>query len=345
MKLRAVFGSTALTLALLAQSAYADDVPVSDSARTHFKTGVAYMQDPDGARYEEAYHEFKAAYADSPSWKILGNLGITSMKLERDGEAIDAYEKYIAQGGSQIDASEKAQVERDLLTTKAGVVSVSVKVTPAAGVTLTDERQPLAGRPVTNRYDVGQDGTLQVGIRRGRHKVTASIDGYLDQVWEFDAEPGKAQTHEFVLQPTPAAQPAVGQPVGVGVTTPPEAEMKRPISTPVIIAAAATGAFLIGTGVVGGLALSKGSDYKSKNDGLHVAEAKSAHDSAQTLNIVGDSLLGATVVGAVVTTILFLNRPYVAAGTPADAGPTARRIDVMPAVGMNSGGVMMTGQF
>jgi hypothetical protein len=345
MKLRALFGSAALTLALVAPSAHAQDVQVSDSARQHFKTGVAYMQDPDGARYEEAYREFKAAYADSPSWKILGNLAITSMKLERDGEAIEAYEKYLSQGGAQLDAGEKAQVERDLLTTKAGVVSISVKITPVAGATLTDERQPLAGRPVTNRYDIAQDGTLQVGIRRGRHKLTASSDGYVDQVWEFDAEPGPAQAHEFVLQPTPAAQPVVGQPVGVGVTTPDQQSLSRPLSTPVIIAGVATGALLIGTGVVGGLALSKGSDYKSKNDGLHVADAKSAHDSAQTLNIVGDSLLGATVVGAVVTTILFLNRPYVAASAPADAGPTARRIDVTPAVGMNGGGLVMSGRF
>jgi len=344
MKLRALFGSAALTLALLAPGARADEVQVSDSARQHFKTGVAYLQDPDGARYEEAYREFKAAYTDSPSWKILGNLGISAMKLERDGEAIDAFEKYLAQGGSQIDAAERAQMERDLLTTKAGVVNVSIKVTPVAGVVITDVREPLAGRVVTNRYDLAQDGTLQAGIRRGRHRITASLDGYVDQTWEFDAEPGPAQPHEFVLQPTPVAQPAVGQPVGVGVQPVEEQKMSRPLSTPVIVSGIATGALLVGTGVVGGLALAKGSDFKSKNDGQHVAEAKSAHDAAQTLNVVGDTLLGATVVGAVVTTILYLNRPYVAQ-TGADTGPTARRFDVAPVVGASGGGVMMTGAF
>jgi hypothetical protein len=341
MKIRALFGSAALTLALVASNAHAQDVQVSDTARQHFKTGVAYLKDPDGARYEEAYREFKAAYADSPSWKILGNLGITSMKLERDGEAIDAFEKYLSQGGTQIDGAERSQMENDLQTTKAGVTNVSIKVTPV-GATLTDERQPLAGRPVTNRYDLAQDGTLQVGIRRGRHRITASLDGYVDQTWEFDAEPGPAQTHDFVMQATPVAQAAVGQPVGVGVSQP-EPEMKRPISTPVIISGIATGAFLIGTGVVGGLALSKGSDYKKLNDGNHVAEAKSAHDSAQTLNIVGDALLGATVVGAAVTTILFLNRPSVA--VTADSGTSARHFVVAPAVGTTGGGVVISGMF
>ena len=95
---------------------------------------------------------------------------------------------------------------------------------------------------------------------------------------------------------------------------------------------------------MGGLALAKGSDFKDKNDGQHSPRRKSAHDSAQTLNIVADSLLGATVVGAVVTTILYLNCPYVAA-SGADTGPTAGRFDVAPVVAANGGGVMMTGAF
>jgi hypothetical protein len=343
MKLRALVGSSALAFILAASSAHAQDVQVSDSARQHFKTGVAYLKDPDGARYEEAYREFRAAYADSPSWKILGNLGITAMKLERDGEAIDAFEKYLAQGGQQIDAAERAQMESDLLTTKAGVVNVSITASPA-GVTITDERQPLTGRPVTNRYDVAADGTLHVGIRRGRHKITASLDGYVDQSWELDAEPGPEQPHQFALQQTPATTPTVGQSAGGAGTTPVAAEMTRPISVPVIIAASVTGALLVGAGVTGGLALSKGSDYKDKNDGHHVAEAQDLHDSAKTMNLVADSLLLGAVAGGVVTTILFLNRPYVPANG-GDAGATARRFEVVPAVGAGVGGLVMSGRF
>src|SRR5690349_14979417 len=114
----------------LSSNALAQEAQVSETARQHFKTGVAYLQDPDGARYEDAYREFKAAYADSPSWKILGNLGITSMKLERDGEAVDAFQKYLQGGGSNIDAGERAQMERDLMTTQSGLVWVYVKCDP-----------------------------------------------------------------------------------------------------------------------------------------------------------------------------------------------------------------------
>jgi len=54
---------------LAAGSALAADVKITDEARKHFNAGVALLRDPDGARYEEAYREFKVAYAASPSWK------------------------------------------------------------------------------------------------------------------------------------------------------------------------------------------------------------------------------------------------------------------------------------
>src|SRR5258708_3513952 len=114
MHLRGLLTSASLPLAVLAGSrpAFPADLPVSERAGQHFKTGVASFADPEGARYEDAYREFKLAYADSPSWKILGTLGIAAMKLERDGEAVDAYEKSLAQGGTQIAPAERAQMER-----------------------------------------------------------------------------------------------------------------------------------------------------------------------------------------------------------------------------------------
>src|SRR4051812_8414633 len=70
--------------------AHADDVQITPEARGRFSAGVNLLKDPEGPRYEEAYREFKAAYAASPSYKILGNLGLCAMKLERDEEAIAA---------------------------------------------------------------------------------------------------------------------------------------------------------------------------------------------------------------------------------------------------------------
>src|SRR5688572_20669463 len=119
-------------------AAQGDDTPITEEARQHFTAGVNLLQDPEGARYEEAYREFTAAYRASPSWKILGNLGIAAMKLERDGEAIDAFTKYLAAGGNTLEPAERAQFESDLATLKTAVVTVTLASDPP-GAEFIDE--------------------------------------------------------------------------------------------------------------------------------------------------------------------------------------------------------------
>src|SRR5688572_4726463 len=99
----------AAALAFFPGAARAEDPPISEEARRHFKAGVHFMQDPDGEKVEEAYREFKVAYSLSSSPKILGNMGTSAMKLERDGEAIEAYARYLREV-ADIDADERAQI-------------------------------------------------------------------------------------------------------------------------------------------------------------------------------------------------------------------------------------------
>jgi hypothetical protein len=102
---------------------------VSDEARAKFTVGVNLLTDPDGPRYEEAYRAFKAAYALSPSYKILGNLGLCAMKLERDDEAIAAYEKYLAEG-KDLPRAEVQQISSDLATLRSSVAHFTVESDP-----------------------------------------------------------------------------------------------------------------------------------------------------------------------------------------------------------------------
>jgi hypothetical protein len=44
-----------LVIVGLALPSHAAEVVISDDARAHFSAGVNLLQDPDGARYEEAY--------------------------------------------------------------------------------------------------------------------------------------------------------------------------------------------------------------------------------------------------------------------------------------------------
>ncbi len=197
--------AAAVTVLLVSTSAYAADVPISEEAKAHFTAGVSLIQDPDGAKYEEAYREFKAAYAASPSWKILGNLGLSAMKLERDGEAIVAYRKYLAEGGAQIDADERAQCQRDLQTLEAGVSQLTLQSEPA-GAVLEDERLPTTGSVVRNDYGP-LNGVMTIGVHPGKHRLTVKLPGHQDAVWEVVVAPGQPQTHIFKLGAAGSAAP------------------------------------------------------------------------------------------------------------------------------------------
>src|SRR5690349_18098143 len=91
----------------------APDPAKIEEARRVFKVGVALLEDPEGAKYDEARIQFQRAFDLSGNWKVLANLGVCQLKLERDGEAIASYEKYLSAGAALIDPDERAQIERD----------------------------------------------------------------------------------------------------------------------------------------------------------------------------------------------------------------------------------------
>jgi len=187
------------TIALACSIAFAGRASadeINKSARDHFKAGVQLLQDPDGARFEEAYREFVAAYAATPSPKILGNLGFCAMKLERDAEAIDAYTRYLAEVGD-IDPDERKQIERDIATMKTGLVRVTIKV-DAPGASIVDNRVPVRGAHVINVYGPVR-GTIELGIRAGHHAIRAKTDAGESTTWDFDAAPGATLAHDFVI--------------------------------------------------------------------------------------------------------------------------------------------------
>src|SRR4051812_25411348 len=89
----------ALSFLLTTVQASATDPSRIAEGKKYFAAGVALANDPDGARYEDALVQFKKAFEVLAAWKVLVNIAICSLRLERDGEAIEAYEKYLVSGG------------------------------------------------------------------------------------------------------------------------------------------------------------------------------------------------------------------------------------------------------
>lgn len=189
-----------ISLALLSavpSSARAEE-KISAEARTHFEAGVALLQDPDGARFEEAYREFLAAYEASKSPRVLGNVGLCAMKLERDAEAIEAYTRYLDEV-SDIDPVEREQIRRDIVTLKSGLVRITIKVSPP-GSKIFDVRMPVRGEPVSNVYNVTGD-EVTIGVRPGHHVLRAKTADRESPAVDVDATPGAVITRSLVVPP------------------------------------------------------------------------------------------------------------------------------------------------
>lgn len=322
MARRLVALGTGLVVLGLALPSRAAEVVINDEARAHFSAGVNLLQDPDGARYEEAYREFKEAYAQSPSWKILGNLGISAMKLERDSEAIAAFKKYLAEGGKHVDAEERAQFQRDLSTLESGVVALVLQSEPP-GAVIEDERYPTSGQPIRNSY-VATDGTLQIGVRPGRHRFTAKLSGRVDAVWEIELSPRQQASHTFTLpEPAPVA-PVAAAPVAPepALTAAPDAAPAKSHNGLRTGAYIALGVGVVGLGVGAIFGVSAKSKYNQANDVTDRncpssgacqlpaslfdkrADLGEQGDSAKTLSIVGFALGGVGLATGVTLFVL-----------------------------------------
>ena len=221
--------------------------PISPEAKRHFEAGVSLLQDPEGEKVEEAYREFRTAYDLSGSPKILGNMGFCAMRLERDGEAIEAYSRYIREV-ADIDADERAQIVRDLQTLTVGVVRLTIE-TNKPGVMLIDERVPVRGARVTNAYGP-VDKKIEIGIRPGHHIITAKLPGHEEQVWELEAYAATRDKYSFTMKepPKPVAAPAEGPRTNVG---------------PFVVMGVGA-ALLVGGAITGVIALGKTSDIEGR---------------------------------------------------------------------------------
>ena len=288
----------------------AGDVPISEEARMHFKAGVAHLQDPEGTNVEEAYREFKAAYALSSSPKMLGNIGFCAMKLERDGEAIAAYGRYLKEVGD-IDPEERAQIERDIQTLTTGVARVVFDV-DVMDARIIDVRVPTRGDRVTNTYGPIH-GRLEIGERPGDHQVTVKADGFEDATWEFEARAGHGEAHSFAMKKREA-------PLIVGPAALPMRE--SPSVLPVVVMGVG-GAMLVTGAVTGLVALSKTSTISKAcpNDMCpNTFDLASNRDTARTFVRLTDILLiGGAVVGGVGLTWWMLARKPSEEAAPASA--------------------------
>ena len=331
--------SVCLVLALLVgvPTVARAEVTITPAAREAFKKGVGLLRDKDGARYAEAYEAFQEAYEESPSSKILGNLGLCAMKLERDGEAIDAYERYLGDAGA-VNKREHRQIVEDLVRLKAGSTAVELAIAPDEAL-VTDERLPAGGAPVINEYRV-TEGRLETRLRQGRHRLRVEADGYETATWSFELKKGEPVEHRFELVSLASPEP---DPPPLPETPDDGDEEGGFPSVGFIVAASATGVLGIATGIVGGLALSNKSSFDAAVSRGDTEEAEALRDKGQTLNGATDGLLVATGVAAAVTVVFLVLD--LTSGDDEEEDPSEAALVLAPLAGPGHGGAAVWGAF
>lgn len=271
-------------------------------ARRQFDAGVSLLDDPDGAKYEDAYRAFKRAYELSKSAKVLGNIGFCAMKLERDGEAIDAYTNYL-RDVPDVEEREKAQIQKDLatLTSTVSRMQITIKDHAPGKFTVVDRRIQTRGGAIENAYTF--EGTeYMLRLRPGRHAIQVSMGRETSAPFELTIGSGGIASHEF----------KVAMPSTTGPEQPTAAQPKSKPSYVGPIVLGAVGLAGIGAGVVTGiLAKNKTQDIESScpNDTCPTSfdlagnrtKAKTLGTVADISFISGGALLGGAIVWWLVT--------------------------------------------
>ena len=267
---------------------------------------------------------------------------------EKSGHLVKARENYNRiirekYGADAPDAFRQAQssAQQEVSGLDARLAAVTVKLEGEKGsvtVTMDGEKVPpaLVGLPLpvdpgshtfqATGTDLKSDPvTVTVG-EGGKNAVTLSVKSVPGTV---DSSTAAATT----AVPAAAATPA-------NATTPPPASSAttRPVRTGVYVGLVATGAFVVGAGVTGVLALSKHSDFKTANDGSDPSKADSLKSSGQTLSLVSDIFSAGAVVAAGVTAYLYFSRPE----EPVAQSGSLR---LSPAVGRDGAALSLSGRF
>jgi hypothetical protein len=262
-----------------------------EEAKQRYLQGVDLFEEGD---YQNALIAFKKSYELVPNFNVLYNIGQTYFQLQDYANALKTLGQYLDDGGKRIPASRRAEVEGDVDKLKSRVATVTIKVSvPGADILVDDVKvgqSPLSG-PITvsagrRRFDAQKQGF------RATQKVE-DIAGQESKEIAIDLQPSTTVIREVDDGGKGNGDTRIVFVPGKG------SEEPGPPVLPIILWSV-TGAFGIGAGVFGGIALANDSDLQSlkQEPGHTPAELEDAASSTRTMAIVSDVMLGATVVAA-----------------------------------------------
>lgn len=298
MRPRALIAALALVaLASVASVARAGDE--REESRAAFRRGVAAIEKGD---WEAGKAELARAYELFPHPSILLNLGIARAKTADFAGAERDLVRFLADD-AQATSDEVETARRTLADVKTHLGTLRIRVAPPSAKVLIDA-QPVA---------LGADGTAEVRLTLGAHRVHAEAGGHA------------SEERSFAVGSDP-----VGAQLGVDLEPEPEPDVHQGPTSRQLVAFSLLGAGTasLGLGIFAGLrALSLADEYNTPGEARYQdASVKDTGIAFRTTADVAFILAGGLAVGGLV---LLLTAPR---------GPA---VIVAPALG----GLLLRGTF
>jgi hypothetical protein len=137
---------------------------VKEEARKHYDRAVELVDD---GQLEGAIVEFQRSYDLTHHFAVLYNIGQVYVSLARPVEAVDAYERYLADGGRKVPADRRAEVEKEIVRQKARIATLEFRGLPRGAIVRVDGNE-VGRAPIF--------APVRVGV--GKHSIAASAEGY-----------------------------------------------------------------------------------------------------------------------------------------------------------------------
>jgi hypothetical protein len=288
---------------IMAQAQATEDADAAKAA-VRFQRAVELYRE---GSYEGALAEFSKAYQVSPSYLVLYNIAQTQYALHDFVGAYKSLMQYMAEGGGDIPADRRAQVD-DMTVKLVGRIAhlqISTNV-PGADVRVDEVGVGVSPLP----------GPVPVNV--GTHKVSASKAGSSEAVRVLTVAGRESVKVELQLN-VPLASSASPTP-SVGSSVAPLFAKTQPPTAPsrigLIVSLSTTAALAVGTGVFGYLALGA---QKKLDDQLNVYPTtrnniEDARTKSKNYGYATDALGCATLLsGGVALYLAISNRGDVAA--------------------------------
>jgi hypothetical protein len=257
-----------------------------ERARLHYERGLQLFNEEN---YDAALFEFERAYELAPSYKILYNMGRIQRQQNNYAAAMRSYARYLREGGANVPADRRAEVEQEIAVLKPRVALITVTVNIDAADVYADDI-PVCTATIESTCVGKSPLAAPIVVNGGRHKITATKKGYAPATALISVV--GADTLDVKLELVSYDRP--------------RAAATNPWKVPTIIGWGVTAAGLITAGVTSVLASNAQSDQKDLNSrfGVTRGELDDAKSKTNTLGTVTDGFLIGSAVAAGVSTYL-----------------------------------------